>query len=273
MQGWLLLLTCVWVWVCVHRFRQWRNKHWATNSDFIRYICRMRILICLICLFGVGLLQGQQPDSVAPVVRPDTLRPALDTARLQAASGTSTKPRKPGLVRRIFTKNYPNPKTAAFLSLALPGTGQIYNRKWWKLPIVYAVLGGLTYIEIDNINEYRRLRDNYRYLVDDDPNTNPTESPYNLLDATSMKQYRDQWRRYVEQSSIALGLAYILTATEAFVDAHLTQFDVSDDLSFRLRPDVQAAPFSGISYGVGLRIRIGNVQSRSAPPQNGIIKP
>ncbi|TNE55518.1 MAG: hypothetical protein EP344_13305 [Bacteroidetes bacterium] len=221
----------------------------------------MRFLLVLICFVWGHALAAQQPDM--PV--PDTLGPVLEAGTSVPDSSMGSGTDKPGFVRRIFTQDYPDPKTAAFLSLALPGTGQIYNKKWWKVPIVYVVLGGLTYIEIDNINEYRRLRDNYKLLVDGDDMTNPTEPPYSLLDATSMKQYRDQWRRYVEQSSLALGLAYILTATEAFVDAHLSRFDVSDDLTLRLQPTFQASPASGLTYGFGITVQFGGPRVPSFP--------
>lgn len=125
------------------------------------------------------------------------------------------------------------------------------------MPIVYAVLGGVTYFEIDNIREYHRLRDNYKLLVDGDPNTNPTEAPYNQIDAIAMKQYRDQWKRYVEQTSLVLGLAYVLTATEAFVGAHLARFDVSDDLSFKVQPKFQVSPYSSPVLGLGLTFQLG----------------
>ncbi|MBL7776244.1 MAG: hypothetical protein JNK89_09590 [Saprospiraceae bacterium] len=211
----------------------------------------MRSTIILALIFSSIALAAQQPSPLAV--------PALDTLGPQAASTTTVFPEasRPGLWKRIWTKDYPNPRTAAFLSLALPGAGQAYNKQWWKMPMVDAVLGGLTYVALGNISEYRRLRDNYRWVVDGDPDTNPTEFPYNQLDATSLKQYRDQWRRYVEQSSLALGLAYILTATEAFVGAHLSRFDVSDDLSFKLQPHFQASPDTGPVFGLGLSVRLG----------------
>lgn len=192
--------------------------------------------------------------------QPDPVTPAADT--VPSSIAPAEKP--DGFLRRVFTKDYPNPKTALLLSFAFPGAGQAYNRKWWKIPIVYAVLGGLVYVEIDNIQEYRRLRDNYKLLVDGDDNTNPTEEPYSLIDATSMKQYRDQWRRYVEQSTVALGLAYILTATEAYVNAHLSQFDVSDDLSLRLQPRFQANPGTGITFGLGATLQFGGSRAKTA---------
>lgn len=212
----------------------------------------MRILFFFVCSLFACTLAAQQPDTLAPV---------LDTASVSAASATLAPERKPGFVRRFFSKDYPNPRKAAFLSLALPGAGQLYNKRWWKVPIVYGVLGGLLYLELDNLAEYHRLRDSYKLLVDDDPNTNPTEVPYSLLDATSTKRYRDQWRRYVEQSSLALGLAYILTATEAFVDAHLSRFDVSDDLTLRFTPKATPLPSgSGVAFGLGVALQFGRTR-------------
>lgn len=213
----------------------------------------MRFAIIFIFCFPALVLQAQ--------VR-DTLRLAPDTSGVTAVSDTAQQAEKPGLVKRFFSKDYPNPKKAVILSFIFPGAGQAYNKKWWKLPIVYGALGGVLYVELNNLGEYRRLRDNYKLLVDGDNTTNPTESPYIYLDATSMKQYRDQWRRYVEQSSLVLGLAYILTATEAFVDAHLSRFDVSDDLSLRLSPKAQPLPGLGISIGIGVTLQFGRPRTR-----------
>ncbi len=206
------------------------------------------LTIAALCCFLAVNMKAQQPDSLPPV-KPDQLLIVHDSSEVS--------PPKPGFVKRILSKNYPNPGTAVWLSLALPGAGQAYNKKWWKLPIVYGVLGVLTYTEIDNINQYNLLKDNYRWVVDGDPNTNPTEAPYTLMDATRLKFYRDQWRSYVELNTVLLGLAYILTATEAFVDAHLTHFDVSDDLTLRIRPNIQTTPDNGYAIGIGFALQLG----------------
>ncbi|MCC6460143.1 MAG: hypothetical protein IT260_06715 [Saprospiraceae bacterium] len=217
----------------------------------------MRTLILFLCSLPAWCLPAQTPDSLPA--------PSLDTLTPTAASATAEVPRKPGLVRRILTKDYPNPRTAAFLSLALPGAGQIYNRKYWKLPLVYGGLGALTYFEIQNVRQYRELRDNYKWVVDDDDNTNPTKEPYTFLDATSLKRYRDEWRRYMELTSLFLGLGYVLTATEAFVDAHLMRFDVSDDLSLRLLPKAQIMPDAALAFGIGLRLELRHYRPKPPP--------
>jgi hypothetical protein len=217
--------------------------------------CRLAgLLLC--CLCWAGAAQAQQPDSAAlQSAKKAKLSVSLPPKDSAAAPLATEAPKKQGFVKRFFAHKYPNPRKAAFLSLALPGAGQAYNKRWWKLPIVYGALGGVIWLEVDNVRQYRKLRDNYRLLVDGDESTNPTESPYDRIDATSMRRYRDQWRRYVEQTSIALGLVYLLTAADAFVDAHLRSFDVSDDLSFRVVPRVQTLPLGDAPvFGVGLHM-------------------
>ncbi len=197
------------------------------------------IFLSLWLCFSAGLrAQGQSSPA------PDTLSPP--EAAHRRAWG------------RFWNDGYPNPRKALFLSFALPGAGQAYNRKWWKIPIVYGALGTLTWLEIDNIRQYRALRDNYKFLVDGDPTTNPTEQPYVSLDATQMRFYRDQYRRYVELTSVGLGLAYVLAATDAFVDAHLASFDVSDDLSLRMRPRFEQGFGGAPVLGFGISLHLGD---------------
>jgi len=162
-------------------------------------------------------------------------------------------------LRRFFTKGYPNPRKAVLFAI-IPGGGQIYNKKFWKLPIVYAALGGMLYWNIDNIKQHRALVYNYRLLKDGDPDTNPTESPYDRISETSMKSYRDQFQRYVELTSLGLGLVYLLSITDAFVDAHLHSFDVSEDLSLRLKPSLQSGMGGAPCLGIGVQLRLNRPQ-------------
>jgi hypothetical protein len=207
------------------------------------------VLLLFSVVLCTHLLHAQEP------ARPVVLLPD-STAMAPSDTGTTQQARD-GFVRRFFTSKYPNPRKAAFLSLALPGAGQAYNKSWWKIPIVYGAIGGVTWVEVDNVKQYRKLRDNYKLLVDGDDNTNPTESPYDRIDATTMKKYRDQWRKYVEQTSLVLGLVYLLGAADAFVDAHLHSFDVSDDLSLRVVPKAQSTPMGGPVFGVGIQLALG----------------
>jgi len=216
----------------------------------------VRLLFFGILCFASWTANAQQPDTL--LILPDSVKAVVQDS---AAS------RKQFFLKRFFAKDYPNPRRAALLGFILPGAGQVYNKKWWKLPIVYGALGTALYFEIDNIKQYRELRDNYKWLVDGDPNTNPTEPPYNQIDATSMKGYRDQWRRYVELSSITLGLVYLLQVTDAYVDAHLHSFDVSDDLSLRFQPKIDASSGLGATFGASVSLQFGTARQQKLMPQ------
>jgi hypothetical protein len=129
-------------------------------------------------------------------------------------------------------------------------------------PTIPEVLGINDRLQLAEVEaEYRRLRDNYALQVDGDPSTNPSESPYNMIDQVSMKQYRDQWRRYTELSGLFLGLGYFFSIGEAFVDAHLGTFDVGDDLSFspRVVPSAGGIP----ALGIGMRYSLNRTRPQT----------
>lgn len=138
-----------------------------------------------------------------------------------------------------------NPKTAALLSAVLPGAGQAYNKKWWKMPIVYAGLGTATYFIITNRTEYIRYRDAY---VIDNNDTIDLTSEFNPGDLTQSeleqllrleRQYADQYRTWMEYSFIGFFAVYALQIVDATVDAHLFSFDVTDDLTLNALPTFQ----------------------------------
>ena len=184
----------------------------------------------------------------------------LCTATVLVSQEQDTVAARPSRLKN-FIGPYPTPRTAALCGI-IPGGGQAYNRKWWKVPIVYGAIGGVGYWAITTRQQYNALRDNYKLLVDGDAATNPTEAPYKNMSATQMKGYRDVFRTNSEKRFLWLGLTYLLSVTDAFVDAHLASFDVSDDLSFRLVPDIQSVSAGfGPSFGIG--IRVGFVSSRA----------
>jgi hypothetical protein len=189
-----------------------------------------------------------QQDSLAPqpliVVRDSTVK---------------TKPEKKP---RGISPNH-SPKKALILSFAIPGAGQIYNRKYWKLPIVYAGLGGLGYLAVSNGSKYSCYRKSYLAMVDDNPFTVNTCDP-NKSEA-DMKVLRDNYQRFYEFSMVGMFAFYVLTAADAFVDAHLMNFDVSDDLSMRIKPSIDISPGFNSSFknnvmsaGIGLEFNFQN---------------
>jgi hypothetical protein len=146
--------------------------------------------------------------------------------------------------KKSINKNH-SPKKALILSLTIPGAGQIYNRKFWKLPIVYAGLGGLGYLAVYNGNKYQCYRKSYLAMVDDDPLTVNTCDPNRSV--ADMKLYRDSYRKNYEYSVAGLVGFYLLTAADAFVDAHLKNFDIGDNLSLKIKPDLELRNYGNLN--------------------------
>lgn len=148
-----------------------------------------------------------------------------------------------------------NPKKATVLSLVIPGAGQVYNKKVWKVPLIYVGLGTSFYLSQLYRDDYRYYRNNYRAAVDGDSTT--TVDPFlSNWPTTSIKAERDQYRQWMENSYLALGIIYLLQVIDANVDAHLYYFDVSDDLSIQWQPTVRRYHNSPPTYGVGLTFHL-----------------
>ncbi len=135
-----------------------------------------------------------------------------------------------------------SPKKAALRSAILPGWGQIYNKKYWKLPIVYGILGTSGGIFLFNLKQYKDTR--FAYRVKYNMRVNGTDSALysqikpNLkpLGEESLRFYRNQYRRDIDYSVLFFILLWGLNVVDAAVDAHLKSFDVTPDLSFQIRP-------------------------------------
>jgi hypothetical protein len=135
-----------------------------------------------------------------------------------------------------------SPKKAVIWALVLPGAGQIYNKKWWKLPIVYGGLGGLGYWTVYNQIQYSGYNKDYLALTDADPNTTNTFAPQ--FNAAQLKIQRANALNDFETSIALLASFYALTVIDAFVDAHLQKFDISNDLSLKIKPGFQPIPIA-----------------------------
>ena len=151
-----------------------------------------------------------------------------------------------------FSRDYPNPKKAGLLSLIIPGGGQLYNKRWWKVPLVYGALTGMVLVIDYNQALYRRLRDalNLKRQNLDHEFTGTT-----LDNLSTLRSLRDKYDKNTQTAYVGLVLVYTLQAMEAFVDSHLKGFNVDDDLGLRLRPDVDfVAPLGQPVMGIGLTI-------------------
>lgn len=191
----------------------------------------------------------------------DSLNPILtqqDTLRLLSTNNDSLHSRNDSLLLRKDSlkiakqRNWatwrPNPKRAMWLALVLPGAGQIYNRKYWKLPIVYGGFVGCAYALRWNNQMYRDYSQAYLDLMDDDPNTQSYNQFLHLgakIDDSNKARYqklfksrKDTYRRWRDLSVFCLIGVYALSVIDAYVDASLSEFDISKDLSLRVEPTI-----------------------------------
>ena len=146
-----------------------------------------------------------------------------------------------------------SPGQAALRSALVPGLGQIYNKKYWKLPIVYGALGISGGVFIWNLKWYQRTRFAYKVLVEKDTQSFPrVHKDLQLFitrnDPNSLSYARDQYRRSIDYSVLFFVLLWGLNVVDAAVDAHLKAFDVSPDLSLQFKPGYsEMAGTSGMS--------------------------
>lgn len=142
------------------------------------------------------------------------------------------------------------PSKAAFYSAVLPGLGQAYNHSYWKIPIIYAGLGVSVYAYIQNNKEFHSYRDAYKRRL----NGFSDDKYQGKLSTDGLIEAQKRFRKNKEISIFATVIIYALNIIEANVDAHLKQFNVSENLS--LRPDYKTDKITGNpNYGVSLNFK------------------
>jgi hypothetical protein len=204
-----------------------------------------KIIVLAVVLFAGYFLSAQQPDSLIKVVPEETV------------VATAEKTKKDTVVKKH------SPRTAAIRSAILPGLGQIYNKKYWKLPIVYGAIGISGGVFFYNLKNYKDTRFAYKVKYNmRQPNATAADSALfskirpNLqpLSEESLRFYRDQFRRDVDYSVLFFIILWGLNVVDATVDAHLKSFDVSPDLSLRIKPGhSEMAGTNGISLVLSLK--------------------
>jgi len=149
---------------------------------------------------------------------------------------------KKGVKKKVLVYD---PKVATIRSAILPGLGQIYNKKYWKLPIIYAALGITAGVFIYNLQNYKDTRFAYTAKYNASLPTATAADTAELakikpklqrISMSSLKVYRDEFRRDIDYSAVVFLLFWGLNVVDATVDAHLKAFDVSPDLSLRIKP-------------------------------------
>lgn len=149
-----------------------------------------------------------------------------------------------------------SPHKATIYSLILPGLGQVYNKKYWKVPVIYAGFGVLGYFIKTNTDEYHKFRDAYKYVVNEE--TGPIDNPYvDRYEEDALKRGRDYYRRNMEVNYIFTTFWYIINVLDATVDAHFYDYNVNDNLSLELGPAINREWYGNRQYGgVSLTLKI-----------------
>ncbi|MCI6860753.1 MAG: DUF5683 domain-containing protein [Prevotella sp.] len=179
---------------------------------------------------------AETADSIVTVTGEDS----LSLAKMQKKTAKRMK--------RDWANWKPDPKRAMWLAIVIPGAGQIYNRKYWKLPIVYGGFIGCAYAMRWNNQMYMDYSQAYLDIMDNDPNTKSYTQFLHLgtqITSANEERYKsifksrkDKYRRWRDLSFFCMLGVYALSIVDAYVDASLSSFDISDDLSLQVEPAV-----------------------------------
>ena len=145
---------------------------------------------------------------------------------------------------------YPNPAKSTVYSILLPGLGQIYNGEAWKLPLYYGLMAGSVHFLVDNDVQYRRWKWIHNMATtEDDTVERPPQS------GETAKYYRDVYRRYRDYSILAVVVSYLLQVIDANVFAYMQDFEVTDEIAFRMEPSL--IPQTGFAQTPAVGMSIG----------------
>lgn len=179
------------------------------------------------------MLPAQEITNDTTIVsEPDTLRSDLFFTNPNVASDQIIVEEKESAKNKDLKPH--SPRKAIILSAVVPGLGQAYNKKYWKIPIVYAGLGVGVYFLQDNLREVKTFKQHYRNATDDDPNTFNTSG----FSTGALQEKINQHKKWRDYSYLGLVAVYLLNIIDANVDAHLFNFDVSEDLSMSVMPSL-----------------------------------
>lgn len=230
---------------------------------------RLLLLISLLLLPAKNLLG--QTETAYPLTASETSAPAplaLSFTPLASDSSASLASAPSALTQRAEkiaqeTLWRPN-STKALLWGLLPGGGQIYNRKYWKLPLVWGAFTACYYAISWNNRQYQDYHAAYRDISSEDPATNTAWLSFAPLGAqaadyqqysslrSTLKRGNDYYRRYRDLSILATVLVYGLSLLDAYVDAELYSFDITPDLALRVLPEVGVSRIGIPAYQIGM---------------------
>ena len=174
------------------------------------------------------------PDSVSRFGKVDTN---------SLAKKTDSSASKDSVIVKIGPYQ-PIPKKAGLYSAILPGLGQVYNHQVWKVPIIYAGLAVAVYFISDNLNNYNSFRKSYIGLLN---NPNYTDANAKIYTVGQLQQLQSDYSKYLDESVLYTVVGFGMQILDAISSAHLKNFDISRDISFKVRPVIYPN-----CYGVGI---------------------
>jgi len=171
-----------------------------------------------------------------------------------SAQDTTLVITKDGILTDTTTVTTHSAHKATIYSLVLPGLGQAYNKKYWKIPVIYAGFGYLGYSIKINRDEMLKFTAAYRFIANDEPGEPVNEYVLKYPNTSDLLRGRDFYRRKVELNIIYSVVWYILNLVDAAVDAHFFDYDVSDNLAIRLEPAIIPAQNNLLPHSNGIRL-------------------
>ena len=156
-------------------------------------------------------------------------------------------------LRLVFEKM---PKKAAWGSAIVPGLGQVYNKRWWKVPLIYGGFVAFVKAYQDNNNQYHTFLSEVQYRLAN--NGNPANPDYAAYSFEGLVKIKDNFRRNKELSIIGGVVVYAVNIIDAYVDAKFFRFDISENLSLQLKPTLQTNPGGLHAYAAqpGLKLSL-----------------
>lgn len=216
---------------------------------------------------SIQLLKPLEADSALIAATDSIVADSLATInannlkKIETASTSPVVLPKDSIAPEIPQKIWlPNPTKATWLALVFPGGGQIYNRKYWKLPIIYGGFAGCAYALAWNGKTYKDYSQAYLDIMDNNPSTKSyldlLPANYKMTDAQLkeiLRRQKDKFRRYRDLSIFAFIGVYLISIIDAYVDAELSNFDISPDLGMRVEPTIINDQFHTGSKSVGVQ--------------------
>ena len=213
----------------------------------------LTVVLMIVCISGYAqqdsLTVIETGDSIGRLLAPmDSIVVADTKSLLSDTASMVVKKQRKEKVKRDWNTWTPDPQRALWLALVIPGAGQIYNRKYWKLPIIYGGFMGCIYALTWNNMMYKDYSQAYLDIMDSDPGTasynkflhlgrtvtKDNEERYKQL----FKSRKDKYRRWRDMSFFVMLGVYAISVIDAYVDAELSVFDISKDLSLKVEPMV-----------------------------------